>query len=211
MGTDHFSDTACLIPVVALLRAQLPKSLAKGNKDAKPSGEVKQIAALVDFCEKVNKFAKKEKCKTLLGANEEHLDAISKVGAAVLERCKVPIQIKYRVEGRQADGSGCCATASDAAEARANIEKTWPGSIVEQVTEVYSADGTPGDLVEAIFVDPDVGYDDFFGEKQLYYRVAKKSLWNSAGKPTTALKCLAEELGLAVDALMPVTWVTILY
>ncbi len=222
MGTDHYSESDCLIPVVALLRAQLPKVQAKGNKDAKPSGEVKQgsrrgsssadgkqIAALVDLCEKINKSAKKEKCKTLLEANREYLDEISKVGAAVLERCKVPIQVEYDVVGRKADGGRCCTTVSNAAEARAKIDETWPGAIVEKVTEAYS--GGAGPLVETIFVDPDVGYDDFFGKQQLYYRVAKRSLWTSAGKPKAALKCLATELGLAVDALMPVTWVAITY
>jgi len=222
MGTDHSSESDCLIPVVALLRAQLPKSQAECNKDAKPSGEVKQgsrrgssnldgkqIAALLDFCEKVNKSAKKAKCKTLLEANEEYLDEISKVGATVLERCKVPIQVEYEAVGRQANGSGCRTTASTAAAARANIEQTWPGCTLEKVTEVYS--GGAGNFLETIFVHPDIGYDDFFGEQQLYYRVAEKSLWTSTGKPKIAVKCLSTELGLALGALAPVTWVAILY
>ncbi len=222
MGTDHFTESGCLIPVVTLLKSQLPEPKAKKTKDAKPSTTARQdsrpgassfdgrqLAALVAFCEKVNKCAKKEKCKTLLDAEEGHLNDILKVGVAVLTGCEVPIRVEYQAVGRYADGSRFIATEATAAAAKAAIETQTPKCILEKVTELYF--GGEGRLLCMDFVHPDCGYDDFFGDQQLYFRVAEKALWISPSRPKKALKCLAEQLGVAPDALAPVTWVSILY
>jgi hypothetical protein len=221
---DHIVRSGCLIPALPLLKSQLRKAATKSTKAAKPTTAAKSglgsspsrpgemaMAALVDFCEKVNKSAKKKTCVNLLNAADGYVGEVARVGAAVLAKCKVPVHVRYRAKGQFASGRGFETIMPTAAAAEAAVRKQKPKCTLKEIAEVYSGDGGESPLLCDDFVHPDCDYDGFSGDQQLYFRVAEKSLWISSGRPKKALKCLAEQLGVAPKALVPVTWVCIDY
>lgn len=59
------------------------------------------------------------------------------------------------------------------------------------------------------FVRPGVFVSEFYGKRQLYYRLAERAIWSAPGKPKKSLTELCTFCGVKPAALAPQTWVVV--
>lgn len=211
MGTDYTAVTECLVPVLKLLKAELramdvksptaPKKAktAKKTTPAAPAPVVDsgELSKLIEVCKKWRKTF----------PTDAALADIGRVGEAVFGRFSIPVNIQFIATGKKRDVSGSNYTVMEATAAKAK-EKLASWAPPEVVLEKVSIDYC---FVATDFIHPDAPYDDFYGEREIYYRFPAEALWKSKDKPKQALLDLCKHLKIKPESLAPTTWVSIWY
>lgn len=163
MSVDHSVESGCLVPVLAVLKAELARVGGKtGISRAKKATKKTAKTSVAQSSQSILKLIKAVEILPRKYPDEDTLEQVSTIGAAILGRYKIPL---------------------DTTSNRDN-------GLIED------------------FVHPDVGFDDFFGKRQLYFALSKKDIWK-ADSPKKCLVDLCSFIGIDPKEVAHQTWVLI--